>query len=309
MRRALVFFVFLFSWAHALVVVPPTVFFLTLSISSFLVNAVVSLLLFGALKGFTNRTYFGKSVFHLLSSGVSALGTAFLALSAMLVSAFLIYPLDYESAALSALSAGVLFLILKWVSAFRAYRNVPSHTKTSLVSSWVLLALFIAFATGVSSVLAMDVIVVNTDERIEYVSAYQESSPNSLIPDGWLPDLDASKGMAQAPSEPSEILGREDDALAEAKMDVITTAFTRMWFQPSSDGECRIRVGALEKTIHPLFACQSEEDGARKRIFCPVSVSSDELTVRGSVAFVASGSCSDRGTVFISDTGFERISS
>src|SRR3989344_2486564 len=136
--------------AQAIVIIPPVVYFVTLSIGTFISSSIVSLLIFGALKGFANRKYWGRSAFQLLTEAKSALSSALLAILSMVAAVFAVYPIDLESVVLASLIAAILFLLTKFVSSLRQYAVSDGAARRGLILSSLTIAIFTGPATSVS---------------------------------------------------------------------------------------------------------------------------------------------------------------
>ncbi|MFH1448546.1 MAG: hypothetical protein ABIG39_06815 [Candidatus Micrarchaeota archaeon] len=269
---------------HGIIIVPPVVYFLTLSLSTFLVNALVSLLLFGAFRGLLSRRYLGRTTYELARAGISAAGNGLITIGCMVASAIIIYPVDSGGLVFSGVLSGMLFLCFKLVSGFREYSLAANTKKRSILLSWALMSVFIALVTGISANLALEVHAIHTD-------AWE----NVQTEDAWEPIVGEQKS-AQKADVPAAGIGYVGDAYSYDE---------RIWFMPGDGGECKVIIGDFRKSFSPAFLCAAGED--RKRTFCPVWVSHDEVGERGNVAFTASGSCEDSGEVFISDYGFGEI--
>ena len=293
--KAVVVLAALAANASALVIVPPTVYFLTLSLSAFLANAVVSLFIFGAFKGVMGKKLWGRSVFEVASSGVSALGTAIVALLAMAGAAYLIQPLDLQSAAACAVCAGVIFLAIKAVLSSKEY-IVSGGGRRALAISWLSMAAFVALAAGVSSVLAVE------ERSISTTGGYYPQQGGGIM-------QDVVSGFSQAAQAPA--LNEEGKTLAggmkEPAVPGANAIASRMWFLPTSQGECIIEVGTFRKAFVPAYSCAVLRDDGKTRMFCPVWVDAAEIGQAGTVAFKATGSCDDAGIVRISDGSFTQI--
>ncbi|MFH1200395.1 MAG: hypothetical protein V1708_04975 [Candidatus Micrarchaeota archaeon] len=293
--------------ANALVIVPPTVYFLTLSLSAFLANAVVSLFIFGALRGLLGRKLWGKSVFEVASSGVSALGTAIVALFAMACAAYFIRPLDLPSAALCALAAGVIFLAFKIVLSFKEYIVSPG-TRRALAISWLSLAAFVALAAGVSSVLAVEERSISTfggyyPQYPQQGAGMAQGVANDLVQNAPAP------GAAQKEQAGEMAKEKEGDAgiIVEPNQPGPSAAISRLWFQPMSQNECVVTIGSFGKSFSPSYSCAVVRNGERARALCPVWVDAAQIGESGAVAFSATGSCDDAGTVTLTGGAFTQI--
>jgi hypothetical protein len=284
MRNRLVVFLLLFAgFCKGIVIVPPVVYFITLSISAFLANALVSLLLFGALRGLLFRNYFGKTPYELLKSSVSIVGMTMVAVLSMLLSVIALYPTDFRDFVFSGLLAGVLFLLFESILKFREYRLVGNSERQSIAVSLILLSAFIAVATGVSANFAIELKSMKAQG-----AAYEERH-------------DAVYDI----SHKTESIGAPSLGIAQEK------AYERgegsIWFMPAGSGECFITIGSFSKSFSPSFRCLADEEGGKKRVFCPVQVPHYEIKERGLLKFKAAGSCDDSGSVLVSDYGFEKI--
>ncbi|MFH0817365.1 MAG: hypothetical protein V1909_01900 [Candidatus Micrarchaeota archaeon] len=279
----------LISPAFTVVIVPPVVYFLTLSLSAFISNAIVSLLVFGALKGLTMRKYFGKSTYELARAFLSASGTALIAISCMLASALIVYPLDVPGAALSALLAGVLFLAVKFISIFAEFHLSEPQKKHSIAVTILLTAAFITLATGVSAMLAIDI------QKMNGRYSFQDSQVG-------LPQYPQA---VQAPGISSAAQDTAKEAWKPSASEM--QAAKTLWFTPKSPGECSITIGNFAISSQASFTCVIDDGGEKKRAFCPISIRHSQIQETGSLAFNATGACADSGIVVVSNRGFEKV--
>jgi len=160
MRRALALPFLLAALAPlsaAIVIVPPVAYFLTLSLGTFLANSLVSLLVFGVLKGATARTYAGRSVYEILYQLMNACLLMLLAFPCMFLAAIAFNPIEQSGFVASGLSAGLLALAAAGIVSLKEFRASDAGRKRTMVASLLAFAAFVAAATTVSAALAVTV--------------------------------------------------------------------------------------------------------------------------------------------------------
>ena len=86
-----------------------------------------------------------------------------------------------------------------------------------------------------------------------------------------------------------------------------TPAIETIWFMPQSAEECGITAGQFSKREKPVFSCFADENGKRKRIFCPIPVSIGGMAQRGELEFIATGSCKETVRASATGNGFENV--
>ncbi|HLC47999.1 MAG TPA: hypothetical protein VJI13_02895 [Candidatus Norongarragalinales archaeon] len=311
--------------AQAIVIIPPVVYFVTLSIGTFISSSIVSLLIFGALKGFANRKYWGRSAFQLLTEAKSALSSALLAILSMVAAFFAVYPIDLESVVLASLIAAILFLLTKFVSSLRQYAVSDGAARRGLILSWLTIAIFIGLATSVSALVSMQSYRIFTGSG-SYAPALEKEdalleppadiltgakAPSSgmrkpaMVSDGKVGGQGAAAPEGKSGEEPAE--GSADASALLPSPSPSAGAIANLWFIPKSGETCNIFADSYVQTFVPSFTCISEENGARRRIYCPVSISLAQMHSRGDVEFRGTGSCAGKITATITDNGFENV--
>ena len=273
-----IFLLIAISFVHAIVIIPPVVYFVTLSISTFISSSVVSLLLFGALKGFADRKYFGKSLFDILQKIKSGVSTFIMAISCMFLALLAIYPIDLESTLIAAAISAALFLLLKFVFSLREFGALGSSKKRSLLISWLALALFIGIAFSFSALLSIQSYRVITGSGGGYPSQQAEKSPLAplaeLLTGQGAPSSAESQNLLIAPTEskksssvPSEAQGSEligaiqapspSKAAASPTSAPASLPEQKIWFIPQSAAPCTIFADSSVQSFTPSYSCLS----------------------------------------------------
>jgi hypothetical protein len=300
--------------ANAIAIIPPVVYFVTLSISTFIANAIVALLIFGALRGLSMRKYFGKGLHEILALCLSSLSIGLLAIVCMLASIWLLAPIDFEGVLASTFFAAVLFISIGLLHSVRQLSISDSNLKKSIIFGWISLALFIGLATGASAYFSLQTHKIQITAGAYDLGNYDQSkSPIQTV-------SDAISGVANAPSMAKEAqAGMPAAADQESKNASKPTigassgsksaalAQTELWFIPKNSDRCTILADSFSQSFQPSFNCYYDEAGKRVRIFCPVSISHSAVQLRGSVEFVATGGCAGNVQTTVTDMGFVNI--
>lgn len=315
-----------FQFAQAIVIIPPVVYFVTLSISTFLSSALVSLLLYGGLKGIADRKFFGKNAYQLLLEAKGAISNGLLALISMFAAVFAIYPVDAKSAIEAAALAGGLFLIIKAILSIRRLANADGASRRSLVISWLVLAAFIGLATGISAMVSMQTYRIHTGFGGYLPAQIQENNAleplADLISGVKAPQLGVSKSgteaKAGAAKSEDEAAGAPLSSSPQASPSIgngsqaspaplpstpAPVVLNKLWFLPKSGEACKIFGPGYSQDFTPTFNCISEGI----RIFCPIEVPFSQVNSRGEAQFIGTGSCEGMVEVTVTDLGFENI--
>ncbi|MFH1750320.1 MAG: hypothetical protein ABH863_01430 [Candidatus Micrarchaeota archaeon] len=300
------FLALLLHSASAIVIIPPVVYFVTLSISTFISSSIVAMLLFGGLKALSTRKYWGKGLYQLLSEGKSAIAEALLAIICMLAAVYAIYPVDFDSAISTAFIAAALFMLLKFILSFRLFDLSDNAGRRALLVSWATLAMFVALATTVSALASMQSYKVFTGTGGYQPGQVAEKSPLADILPISAPfsKQEAAEGGRSAAPENS-MVGQEPKSASDSSAP--PTLQDKIWFIPKSPEICNIFAESFALTFTPSFNCISEVGGARNRIYCPVYISHSQVGIRGDAEFRGTGSCTGIVYATVTDTGFEHV--
>jgi hypothetical protein len=303
--------------ANAIAIIPPVVYFVTLSISTFIANAIVALLIFGALRGISMRKYFGKGMYEIIGLGLSALSIGILAIVCMLLSIWLLPPIDFEGVLICGLAAAILFILINMLISLKQLSISDPDRKRSIIFSWVALAIFIGLATGASAQFSMQIHKLPIKTGGYDLENYNQNSQSPIQSVS-----DAISGVAKSPSMAKEAPASMPAAVGEESksttMPSVTAspqpkptapAETEIWFIPITSNRCIILADSFSQSFQPSFNCYYDDDEAGKkiRIFCPVSISHSTVQMRGNVEFVATGGCAGNVWTIITESGFENI--
>lgn len=302
--QTMAFAYILFSAVNAIAIIPPVIYFVTLSISTFLMNAIVSLLIFGFLSGLSRRKYLGKSLYETLGFTLSIIGTGFLTIFAMVVSIILLSPIDLSGVLICGLFSALLAFCAKMLLSFRQFLASDARLKRSIILSGIALALFVAFATSLSAAFSMEVHRIPLKASGSTELEYGQSSESGISKLG-----DMVFGIANsAPQMAKTYAAKESGSQLMPTPSQAPKAIEKvLWFIPISGDICEIHAQGFVKSFQPTFNCYFEENGAKQRIYCPVFVNIDSIKIRGDVQFVGTGGCAGSTDAIATDSGFENI--
>lgn len=288
----LLFLVLLASCAHAIVIIPPTVYIVTISLASFIGNAIILIVGWIAVSGIAAKKFFGKSVSEIMAFTFSGIKKLVVAVVSMLAALLLFNPIEIFSILTASLAAAIITLALLALGSYSKYRLVGKTEKTRLLRSTVFFAAIVFVLSALAISVSLEITQVNASpEGLFAKQAVQETDFRIGLPD-------ASKEMASAPaaSAPMDTAGED----AEKKVG----GADRIWFYPAGAKPCIVIVGSKVFEFAPTNNCYFLENSAPQRMVCPVSISIAEVSARGSVNVSATGSCSYEGTIIVSETGF-----
>ncbi len=289
-----VFLVFFALTVNAVVIVPPVVYFVTLSIATFLSNVLIALLAIIAVSGFANKKFFGKKVSELFSYFFSWIKKIVIAFISMAIALFVINPIEVFTIIQAAILTFILCLMLFFISNYSTYRVIQKPEKTKLVTSFSIFSLLVALLFLVSVFLSLETQVINTEN-----SSLSYIQNNPLLPslDKIAPFADsmsgAQVGIVEKPQE-------SDDEITQPKL-----TEPNLWFYPSAKEQCIIIIGSQNFTFTPIESCYFYENSSLVRIFCPISISKAQVNQAGTVNLTATGSCKAQQTITITSNGFE----
>jgi 4-amino-4-deoxy-L-arabinose transferase-like glycosyltransferase len=272
----------LMASAYALVFIPPMIYFASVSIIGFLTNLVLFLAVWLAIKGYLNRSYFGKPLHEVVSLILGGLGTVAIVIFSSLLPLLIIHPILTREILLTSFIAGVLCFILLFLSKYRNFRLEDHAQRVHQVRSVAILAIAVIIVTFVSAYFALETTVLHTNgqQGTEFQQAQQSASMG----------LNKIASEARAPMS---------DRLSATPNHVRT-----LWFYPQSSEECIIAFeGKQILSVHPRKECYYiSSDNSRQKIECPISLASNLLS--GSGEITSSGSCANQYKVLVDSQGF-----
>ena len=291
------FIVFLAPFAKAIVIVPPTIYFATISVATFAANAFIGLLAWIALSGLFNKKFFGKRLSEIFSRIFSAMKKIFIAIFSMLAAVFVVNPIEVFSIIEGAVVAAIVCGALLFLSNYSSYRSVEIERKKNLLKSTAVFSLIVLLLFGASAYSSLEIKILPQGKPLQgaygNVSDYAVGLPDMVQKIGQnlptAPSIGAPLGEGQ--KQPAE---RKD---IEAGKEKVFSG--ELWFFPKSSNECRVKVGSQNFSFKPQFNCYFLGNGVPLRVFCPVKISANEVNQKGTAEVTAGGSCTDNGTVEI----------
>lgn len=288
-----VFLVAFFSIsAGAIVIVPPAIYFVTLSVATFIANSIIGLLALVAVSGLAGKKFFGKKLSELFSYFFAWLKKAAIALFSMILPVFLVKPIELFSVLLGAFLAFAVCFVVFFASNYSTYRVSVKKEKTSMFFSGALFSLFIFGLFCFSAFASIETQLVQTKGFGDF---YSQAEP---LPGLEIPSADAFPAGAQSPQA-------KESAQETTKPLAGTFIGPKLWFYPLTSKECTVVLGSQSFSFTPSESCYFTENNATVRIFCPVFISLDNITQRGPIDLAATGSCMAQDRITVFDYGFE----
>ena len=150
------------SLGDAIVFIPPVVYVVTLSLGAFVTNILLFVVLWLAVKGFTDRKYFGRAPHRILAFIFRTGAKTLVFLSSATLSVYLLDPVTLQETLRTGIAAGLLGFILLFFSGYREYRLTQKTRKIHTLMSLAVFSGFIVCATYISVSLAHETQVIHT---------------------------------------------------------------------------------------------------------------------------------------------------
>jgi hypothetical protein len=293
--------------ASAIVFVPPVIYIATLSLGAFVVNVFAFFAVWFAAKGLIDRLYFGKPMHELIRLFFSLLGKFAILFIAAAVSVATLDPLNKKEVLAASVLAGVLGLVLIFLSSFREYRLEPKNKKVYFAGSMMFFSLVVFGVTYASALRALEIKILRIggdNGPVEYqkkdalpgdISLPRQKAPSAL------PGVESDQGIAPSLQEQK----------AAERLGMVRKETQVLWFNPVDLTPCEIYFGGilvLSTVSHDN--CYYNNDITTHRIICPVSIFREDVSVNliktiGDVVNIhGEGSCEERYNVIITEGGF-----
>ncbi|MBM3228925.1 hypothetical protein FJZ26_00685 [Candidatus Parvarchaeota archaeon] len=277
--------------SNSVVILPPVVYFASLSLAGFLANSLIALAGIAAVFGAANWRLFGKPFPTVLSSLLGFGSTVFLGILSMLLCAFLLAPRNMSQIAVASVFAASLSFVLLFLKDYRAIKAGGNESIKSLIP------------IAAPSILFALVFVPIAVFSIEYnkIETQPQAPLDALERQGDSSALGIKKMQKEAGAMPSfaeqEKTTPEENAQA-AEADASQTAQVpkqpatiSVWLLPQSEMPCIVEAGGVAREFEPKKECVLEPSAFSQATYCPIlyevpSACSSNLTIR------AGGSCS-----------------
>ncbi|MBU1975256.1 MAG: hypothetical protein KKG59_02515, partial [Nanoarchaeota archaeon] len=158
-------FVVIGNYVTALVFIPPIIYFASVSLIGFITNMFLFLAVWLAIKGFINRSYFGKPVHEIVSIVLGWIGKIVIIILSAIVPLLVLKPIIPLEIAISSLIAGVICLIVLFLNDFRRIRLIQKKEKLAMVRSVTLLSLVVIIITFASASFALETKALHIDKE------------------------------------------------------------------------------------------------------------------------------------------------
>ena len=285
---------FLLPFAGAIVIVPPTIYFVTLSIATFIANSIIGLLAIIALSGLVDKKFFGRKLSEIFSFIFSAVKFTSIAIVSMLVALLIVNPVEINSVLLGSFLSAIVCCSVLLISDYSKYRVSDPKEKNELFKSTLIFSVFVLILFSVSTLTSIETKIIAGAES-QYGAPAQDAFGgifDGLSQKSTAPIAANSISNEMGTSAPSDY----DAYPREAKAGVLEVS--ELWFQPNNLEECIINIGNQEFSFKPENNCYYYENGnSIVRTICPIKITIDEITQKGNLLVTASGSCSENTTV------------
>lgn len=285
----------------AVVIVPPMVYFASISIAGFLANALISLGALAAVAGVANWKLFNSSASGIISALFGIASKLFIGLLSMAVALVAFFPVSVQQIILSASSVLVVSAILLFLRDYRLFRASQKAMKLQLLKSIAIFALFFAIVFAPSAYFAIEYRAISTQQTALPVSASgmpgSEAGVAPFAPGQGGAASQAIAPLAQAPAEqgeaakqvaqaPADYKGLENGKAAGQQGDLV------LWFMPQSSEDCIVEFGGAKEIFKPKRECKLQPSVFSEPQLCPVSIRVPRQCQKD-VRILAAGSCSD----------------
>jgi hypothetical protein len=247
--------------AQAVVIAPPVVYWVTLSLSTFVANMLVTLFMYAAVRGFASKKLFGKSMAEIFGFVFSMIGKFIIAMIASLVALIWISPISFPEILIASLIALLISLAVSFLAEYREFRVSGSPSRALL--SITLFSILVAGLTFVSAFYALQTQVIVADGSREPVPAVSLAPSMGL----FTPSQSSAPAMMDEVRDTDDYEMQKSDSTSPAteKKDTKTIRII-----PISDAPCTVSSKDSTETFIPEFTCVAGEGLSQRRIYCPV---------------------------------------
>ncbi len=272
----------------SIVFIPPVIYIATFSLGTFITNVFLFLAVWLAVKGVTDRSYFGKPVHELVGMSLQLIGKILILITSATLPTLILNPITADEIIISSLFAGILSLAILFLDRFREYHLIPGKERNRILRSITLLSIAIIVITYASTTLAIETKTLHMREGYE-----TEHKPEyALLPTS--PAMGKETADKYMAGEGGEYPGLEET----------------LWFYPENNEPCIIYYkNILVLETQPTRNCYYYTNNRAERISCPIPLKIRDIRKHqieqgecGSIQ--GRGSCSGNYTVTVGETGF-----
>jgi len=300
----LILFLFLFPIANAIVIVSPTIYFVTLSIATFIANSIIGFLALIAVSGMLNKTFFGKKVSEIFAFLFVSIKKFVIGIISMIIALLLINPIEISSIIQGAIVAAVIFGLLFLLSEYSKFKISISQKKNNILKSATIFSLLVLIIFTFSALTSLEIKVIAGDDSQPSLGADQKQDSfldvfnDSVSEVASAPAARESISPSAGKPSPQEDYAPSYDNIEEKKI-----ILNELLFFPENKEKCKVKVGEQSFVFEPQYSCYSAEGLLPERIYCPVKVSFYEINQLGDVQVIATGSCKDSFAISL-ESGF-----
>jgi len=283
------FILSLIGSASAIVIVPPMVYFASISIAGFLANALISLGALAAVAGVANWKLFNSPMSAIISAIFGAASRLFLGIFTMMVALIMFFPISVQQIVFSAFAVLVMSAFLLFLRDYRLFRASQKTVKMRLLGTTAVFALFFAIVFVPSAYFSVEYRIISTQQE----TAVPTSASDQSISESFdqLPSLDlngASKpAMAPSAQASADYLVAENSIVARQQQGDLV-----LWFLPQTNEDCIVEIEGMKEIFKPKRECKLQPNMFSEPQLCPISIQVPRQCQKD-LSISASGSCSD----------------
>ncbi|MCX6803083.1 MAG: hypothetical protein NTY48_00765 [Candidatus Diapherotrites archaeon] len=311
-NTAIFAFIFLFfiNYAHAVAVIVPVAYVATLSIIAFISNILISIVVYSAAKGAIGTTTKNfSSKFALI---LEIIGKATVLIISTSIAVFFINPITLQDAIATGGAGAAITLIVLLLGAYKKLSIITKKEKKALFTDTITFCLFVFISCSLVAYFSVEAAAIRTPKDYETLLE-SRTNQNSANSQDSLMNIFKSNSMSTVSKDTvnkistsyeqasiAESSPREDvqnsPVPAQGSIPIVAQDTTQnnipLIFQPQNSNPCIISSESKTITITPQFNCFVIENGARKRVFCPVIIDSSNFL--GASKIESTGSCSEK---------------
>jgi len=281
----------------AIVILPPVIYFVTLSIASFIGNIIIGLLAWVALSGLLNKQFFGKTLSELISYIFSTLKNIFIAIIAMIAGVFIASPIEIISVLAGALIAAIICCFLLYIANYSELRAVENKRKKKILKSNTFFSVIVFLLFSASAFLSIETQILPQDPAIK--DLYARGAVSGILEEK---EIDAFEDIAGMPvsgvgaplaeTSKTQLPSQPDDAVFPDSLD-------SLWLYPVDSSTCIVNIGNKTFNFTPKQNCYLLENNIPVRIYCPIEVTIEDISQKGMLNVSATGSCSGQAEITV----------
>jgi len=298
-----VFILLLAGSAYPIVIVPPMVYFASISIAGFLANALISLGALAAVAGVANWKLFNSPMPAIISTIFGVASKLFLGMSTMIFALIVFFPISMQQIIISAFAVLAVSAFLLFLRDYRLFRASSKTVKLQLLGTTAIFALFFAIAFVPSAYFAIEYRIITTQPG----TASQAGTFAPSIAESSAPSLpfvsDEAQKSAMAPSAQASEDYKE---VQNSNLAVQLQGDLRIWLLPQTNEDCVVEIDGMMTVFKPKKECKLSPTVFSEPQICPISIQVPRQCQKDLI-ITASGSCSDSLVVKCKNNQLEQV--